>query len=37
MWLARPGASMSGWSVGGVFAVGQLLAAAVLWWNLERT
>jgi hypothetical protein len=26
----------SPWSVGGIFAIGQLLGSAVLWWNLER-
>jgi hypothetical protein len=30
------GATVTGWWVGGTFGVGQLLAAAVLWWNLER-
>lgn len=36
LWL--PGsASLTGWSVGGTFGAGQLLAAVVLWWNLERT
>lgn len=36
LWMAGP-ESLSGWSVGGTFGAGQLLAAAVLWWNLERT
>ena len=36
MWTARPAAPLNAWSVGGTFAVGQLLASAVLWWNLER-
>ena len=36
MWFARPSAPLSGWAVGGIFAIGQLLASAVLWWNLER-
>lgn len=36
MWLARPATPLSGWSVGGVFAAGQIFASAVLWWNLER-
>jgi hypothetical protein len=29
--------SLGGWAVGGTFGAGQLLAAVVLWWNLERT
>ena len=37
LWLARSGDVLSGWRVGGPFGAGQLLAAAVLWWNLERT
>jgi hypothetical protein len=36
LWIART-EPLTGWSVGGTFGVGQLLAAAVLWWNLERT
>ena len=36
MWFARSSAPISGWPVGGIFAIGQLLASAVLWWNLER-
>ncbi|HWK09357.1 MAG TPA: hypothetical protein VNR64_04865, partial [Vicinamibacterales bacterium] len=36
MWVARGASPLSAWSVGGTFAVGQLLASAVLWWNLER-
>jgi hypothetical protein len=36
MWLAHPAAPTSPWSVGGIFAIGQLLGSAVLWWNLER-
>ena len=36
IWTAAPAAPISGWTVGGVFAVGQLFASAVLWWNLER-
>jgi hypothetical protein len=36
MWSARAPAPLNGWSVGGTFAIGQLLASAVLWWNLER-
>lgn len=36
--LWSPGSldAQSGWRVGGVFALGQLLAAAVLYWSLER-
>lgn len=30
------GNSLSGWRVGGVFGIGQLATAAVLYWNLER-
>ncbi len=37
LWIARGPEPMTGWWVGGTFGVGQLLAAAVLWWNLERT
>jgi hypothetical protein len=37
LWIARGPAPLTGWWVGGVFGVGQLLAALVLWWNLERT
>jgi uncharacterized membrane protein HdeD (DUF308 family) len=37
LWIARGPESLSGWWVGGTFGVGQLLAALVLWWNLERT
>jgi hypothetical protein len=33
LWLTP---SLSPWMVGGTFGVGQLLAAAVLYWNLER-
>jgi hypothetical protein len=31
------GAGLSGWWIGVTFGTGQLLAALVLWWNLERT
>jgi hypothetical protein len=34
---ARGAAPVTGWWVGGTFGAGQLLAAAVLWWNLERS
>jgi hypothetical protein len=37
LWIARGPEAMTGWWVGGTFGTGQLLAAAVLWWNLERT
>ncbi len=37
LWIARGPEPLTGWWVGGVFGVGQLLAALVLWWNLERT
>jgi hypothetical protein len=37
LWNARGPAPLTGWWIGGVFGVGQLLAALVLWWNLERT
>jgi hypothetical protein len=37
LWIAGGPAPMTGWWVGGTFGVGQLFAAAVLWWNLERT
>jgi hypothetical protein len=34
---ARGAAPVTGWWVGGTFGAGQLLAAIVLWWNLERS
>jgi hypothetical protein len=37
LWIASGPGLLTGWSVGGTFGAGQLLAAAVLWWNLERT
>lgn len=37
LWFARGPEPLNGWWVGGTFGVGQLLAALVLWWNLERT
>jgi hypothetical protein len=37
LWLARGPEPLSGWWVGGTFGTGQLLAALVLYWNLERT
>jgi hypothetical protein len=37
LWIALGPGPLTGWWVGGVFGAGQLLAALVLWWNLERT
>jgi hypothetical protein len=37
LWMARGPQPLSGWWVGGTFGTGQMLAALVLWWNLERT
>jgi len=36
LWLSPGIDLLSPWAVGGTFGVGQLLAAAVLYWNLER-
>lgn len=36
LWNARGPEPVRGWWVGGTFGMGQLLAAAVLYWNLER-
>jgi len=36
LWWAHALDAQSGWVVGSVFAVGQLAAAAVLYWSLER-
>lgn len=36
LWTANGAGALSGWRVGGTFGAGQLLAALVLWWNLER-
>jgi TctA family transporter len=36
LWLARGPVPLRGWWVGGTFGTGQLLAALVLYWNLER-
>lgn len=33
---ASPGSPLSGWRVAGVFATGQFVGAAVLYWSLER-
>ena len=32
----EPAVALSHWTMGGVFTVGQLLSAAVLYWTLER-
>ncbi|HEY2432604.1 MAG TPA: hypothetical protein VGI12_08010 [Vicinamibacterales bacterium] len=37
LWKAPGPDALSGWAVGGTFGAGQLLSAAVLWWNLERS
>ena len=37
LWIAGGSESLRGWLVGATFGTGQLLAAAVLYWNLERT
>src|SRR5262245_28382231 len=36
LWTSGGPESLSPWSVGGTFGVGQLLTAAVLYWNLEN-
>lgn len=36
LWSAHPLDTQSGWLVGGVFAAGQCMAAAALYWSLER-
>ncbi len=36
LWRAQGPENLSGWWVGGTFGIGQLLAALVLYWNLER-
>ena len=36
LWTAGGRETLSPWSVGGTFGVGQLLTAAVLYWNLEN-
>jgi hypothetical protein len=36
LWIARGPEPLAGWWVGATFGIGQLLAAAVLYWNLER-
>jgi hypothetical protein len=37
LWVGHGIDPLNGWWLGGIFGVGQLLAAAVLWWNLERS
>ena len=37
LWIARGPEPLGRWWVGGTFGTGQLLAAIVLYWNLERT
>jgi hypothetical protein len=36
LWIARGPEPLAAWWVGGTFGLGQLLAALVLYWNLER-
>jgi hypothetical protein len=36
LWTAASPAPLAGWRVGGTFGAGQMLAAMVLYWNLER-
>ena len=36
LWIPTGPGGLSPWTVGGTFGAGQLLAAAVLYWNLER-
>ena len=36
LWSAGGPEPLTAWWVGGTFGAGQLLAALVLWWNLER-
>ena len=36
LWIARGPEPLNPWWVGGTFGAGQLMAAAVLYWNLER-
>ena len=37
LWISHGPEPLRGWWVGGTFGTGQLLAALVLYWNLERT
>ncbi len=36
LWTAGGPETLNAWTVGGTFGVGQLLTAAVLYWNLEH-
>jgi hypothetical protein len=36
LWTANGPSTLTPWAVGGTFGVGQLLTAAVLYWNLEQ-
>jgi hypothetical protein len=36
LWTAHDLDSLSAWTVGGTFGVGQLMTSAVLYWNLEN-
>lgn len=36
LWIASGPEPLAGWWVGGTFGLGQMLAALVLYWNLER-
>jgi hypothetical protein len=36
LWGAHADIARSPWAVGGVFGIGQLFAAAVIYWNFER-
>ena len=36
LWIAHGPEPLAGWWVGGTFGLGQMLAAMVLYWNLER-
>jgi hypothetical protein len=36
LWRVAPGAPLNPWHVGGPFGAGQLLAAGILYWELER-
>jgi hypothetical protein len=36
LWIARGPEPLRAWWVGATFGTGQLLAAIVLYWNLER-
>ena len=37
LWIAHGPEPLAAWWVGGTFGAGQVLAALVLYWNLERT